>query len=131
MIESNPSIVSVNEYLKWVLTTTKSCLRAAFFVGGDGRRDLNKLNADVRWTSACRRLDGGNTMIESNPSISAPFAEKVRGLPRQCAHWLAMTEKTGTATMFFTRNISPKRLAEYKKDTLHRGVLPTEIDGGI
>ncbi|MBR5126087.1 MAG: hypothetical protein IKU68_05075 [Oscillospiraceae bacterium] len=32
---------------------------------------MNNLNADVRWTSACRGLDGGNTMILSNPSIYA------------------------------------------------------------
>ena len=33
-------------------------------------RDLNQSKADVRWTSACRRLDRGNTIIYSNPSIS-------------------------------------------------------------
>ena len=32
---------------------------------------MNRLNADVRWTSACRQLDDGNTLIKSNPSISA------------------------------------------------------------
>jgi len=25
--------------------------------------DLNHLNAEVRWTSACRQLDGGNTLF--------------------------------------------------------------------
>ena len=26
-------------------------------------RESNQLNAGVRWTPACRRLDGGNTII--------------------------------------------------------------------
>ena len=31
--------------------------------------DLNQSHATVRWTVACRQLDGGNTIIYSNPSI--------------------------------------------------------------
>ena len=33
------------------------------FWRNQGRTDLNHLNADVRWTSACRQLDGGNTLV--------------------------------------------------------------------
>ena len=29
--------------------------------------DSNPINADARWASACRRLDGGNTIISSSP----------------------------------------------------------------
>ena len=32
-----------------------------FFLTED--RDSNLFNADVQWTSACRRLDGGNTFL--------------------------------------------------------------------
>jgi len=31
-------------------------------LGYIGRKGLENINADVRWTSACHRLDGGNTI---------------------------------------------------------------------
>ena len=42
--------------------------------------DLNRLNATVRWTVACRQLDGGNTIMYSNPSISIDQAEPACGV---------------------------------------------------
>ena len=54
-------------------------------------RDLNNLNARLRGSLARPRLDGDDTIILSNPSISAADAEAENGLPHQCAHWFAMT----------------------------------------
>lgn len=33
-----------------------------------GKRDSNHLNAGVRWTPACRRLDGGSSLVSRVPS---------------------------------------------------------------
>jgi len=49
-----------------------------FYYGKEGIR--TDLTADVRWTSACRQLDGGNTIISSNPASSATFISLLRML---------------------------------------------------
>ena len=57
---------------------TPDCFRSrAFFIAVG--RDSNRSNARLRWSLACRRLDGGNTYVfsppgrkcKSNPSSSA------------------------------------------------------------
>ena len=40
---------------------------------------MNLSNATVRWTVARRQLDGGDTMIESNPSIRAKYENAADG----------------------------------------------------
>jgi hypothetical protein len=39
-----------------------------FLFASDSGGIRTNLNATVQWTVACRQLDGGNTLIKSNPS---------------------------------------------------------------
>ncbi len=79
-----PDFLTVGD--RCVYVVMKDGSRVAFYSdsAGSGIQNLQTdtpidLNADVRWTSACRQLDGGNTIIfsfpmrkcKSNPSSSA------------------------------------------------------------
>ena len=46
-------------------------------------RESNQLNAGVRWTPACRRLDGGNTLIFATGENAnrLPYPSLLKGYP--------------------------------------------------
>ena len=56
--------------LKSVHRTLFTSLRSADLFAAYSIVSETHLNADVRWTSACRRLDGGNSLIYSSPISS-------------------------------------------------------------
>ena len=64
-----------------------------------GRRTRTHLTADVRWTSACRRLDGGNTIMfcaeENANRVRSPAPTKRERLTplsfRLCRNWRTRT----------------------------------------
>jgi len=57
-----------------------------FIFGGYG---IRKINTDVRWTSACRRLDGGNSLIfaigeNANESHYPPLSQ-IKTIPQSAS----------------------------------------------
>ena len=74
------------------------------FFGENEMRDLNNLNATVRWTVACGGLDRRNTLIESNPSISAADAERREEIATPVCALVRNDISFMAASILFTRH---------------------------
>ena len=63
-------------------------------------RESNQLNAGVRWTPACRRLDGGNTLIFATGENAnrLPYPSTFTGHPMRGAFYFG-TEASRTNQM--------------------------------
>ena len=76
----------IRKVISKVYTNNKqktTCFDKSFFVWrNQGRSDLNHLNADVRWTSACRQLDGDNSI-----SFLSNGKKNATNLAGTCSDW--------------------------------------------
>ena len=107
--KSNPSISQGINRISKVYTNNKkrTTHRVVLFLASIG--DLNRLNAIVRWTIACRQLDGGNTIIFAkgkNTNQIPPIGTENHpsGGPLVCKTYTILNAVLITKTDDFDRN---------------------------